>query len=91
MPPEGSKKKVAVVAKTPATSTPTDVPAVVVSKRGTEYDTTAAAARPRRATAVAPVQAIANGKTNRTRSYSHTRSILICDSSPSDQEARQAR
>jgi hypothetical protein len=62
MPPKGSKKKAPVVAKTPATSTPTEVPSVVVSKRGTEYDTTAAAARPRRAPAVVPEQAIANSK-----------------------------
>jgi len=62
MPPKGSKKKAAVVAKTPTTPTRTDVPSVVVSKRGTEYDTTAAAARPRRTPAVVLDQAIANSK-----------------------------
>ena len=81
MPPKGSKKKAAVVEKTPAESTPTDVPAVVVSRRGTEYDTTAAAARPRRATATAPVQATANSKINRLCAHFFTQSTLTRDSS----------
>ncbi|KAM0691605.1 hypothetical protein Q7P36_007804 [Cladosporium allicinum] len=87
MPPEGSKKKVAVVAKTPATSTPTDVPAVVVSKRGTEYDTTAAAARPRRATAVAPVQAIGNVPATKKRG----RPAKATDDEPPKKRGRPAK
>jgi hypothetical protein len=72
MPPKGSKKNAAAVAKAPTTLTPTEVPAFVVSKRGTEYDTTAAAARPRRATATAPVQETTNSEINRARTRTHS-------------------
>lgn len=50
MPPKKGKKQAAVVAK-PTRSTSTAVPPTVTTNRGKDYDTTAAAARPRRAPA----------------------------------------
>jgi hypothetical protein len=50
MPPKKPKTKVKAVVKTSTRSTATAAPPTVVTNRGKEYDTAAAATRPRRAT-----------------------------------------
>jgi len=67
MPPKKAKTaaKAKAVAKNSTRSNSTAAPATVVTSRGKEYDTTAAAARPRRATSQTPavsVKATANSK-----------------------------
>jgi hypothetical protein len=69
MPPKKAKAtaKAKAVSKTPTRSTSTAAPATVVTNHGKEYDTIAAAARPRRATAqttVAPVKAPVKSELN---------------------------
>jgi hypothetical protein len=54
MPPKKAKTKAKAVVKTSTRSTATTAPPTVVMKSVKEYDTTAAAARPRRATAPTP-------------------------------------
>ena len=50
MPPKKAKSKAKAGVKIPTRSTSTAAPPNVVTSRGKEYDTIAAAARPRRAT-----------------------------------------
>lgn len=84
MPPKKAKAaaKARAAARTSTDSNSTAAPATVVTSRGKEYDTTAAATRARRATAqtsTTPVNAIAQSKFTRRSASLPSYSLLTRD------------
>ena len=101
MPPKKAKTaaKAKALAKNSTRTNSIAAPATVVTSRGKEYDTTAAAARPRRATVqtpTVPVRATANSKLTCRSAIMLTYTLLTCgrrdrNYNYSYEEARQTR